>query len=144
MPNTKYKSDGEFKDSKEDMFEKLENDETVDSAVSIIAKRIADAEAEFIKRNAEDKAKIEKIADKIDERIQAVNQSDKPEEVKDQEKDEDDSHSGTINVYEDDIISYRYNKKDCCQGMTAVFFMMSLGMLVSEQRDVLDVLDVGL
>lgn len=79
---------GEFKDSKEDMFEKLENDETVDSAVSIIAKRIADAEAEFIKRNAEDKAKIEKIADKIDERIQAVNQSDKPEEVKDQEKDE--------------------------------------------------------
>ena len=40
--------------------------------------------------------------------------------------------------------AYRYNKKDCCQGMTAVFFMMSLGMLASEQRDVLDVLDVGL
>jgi len=78
--------EGEFKDSKEDMFEKLENDETVDNAVSIIAKRIADAESEFIKRNAEDKAKIEKIADKIDERIQAVNQSNKPEEEKEKEK----------------------------------------------------------
>ena len=78
----------ELKGSKEDMFKKLENDETVDNAVDIIAKRIADAEAEFIKRNAEDKQKIEKIADKIDERIQSVTQSDKSDEEKDKEKEE--------------------------------------------------------
>lgn len=85
---TSTDEDNELKGSKEDMFKKLENDETVDNAVDIIAKRIADAEAEFIKRNAEDKQKIEKIADKIDERIQSVTQSDKSDEEKDKEKEE--------------------------------------------------------
>ena len=75
-------SEGES-DSKEDMFEKLENDDTVGSAVHVIAQRIADAESEFIKKNAQDKQKIEKIADKIDDRIKAVTQSDKSDEEKD-------------------------------------------------------------
>ena len=80
--------DFDVKDSKADMFEKLENDDTVVSAVDIIAKRVADAEAEFIKKNAEDKQKIEAIADKIDERIKAVTDTDKTGEEKESEQEE--------------------------------------------------------
>lgn len=80
--------DFDTKDSKADMFEKLENDDTVVSAVDIIAKRVADAEAEFIKKNAEDKQKIEAIADKIDERIKAVTDTDKTGEEKETEHEE--------------------------------------------------------
>ena len=90
MEDAESSTDEEFetKDSKEDMFEKLENDDTVASAVDVIAKRVADAEAEFIKKNAEDKQKIEAIADKIDERIKAVTDTDKSGEDKDTEQEE--------------------------------------------------------
>ena len=88
MEDAESSTDEEFdtKDSKEDMFEKLENDDTVASAVDVIAKRVADAEAEFIKKNAEDKQKIEAIADKIDERIKAVTDTDKSGEEKEAEQ----------------------------------------------------------
>lgn len=90
MEDVESSKDEDFdtKDSKADMFEKLENDDTVASAVDVIAKRVADAEAEFIKKNAEDKQKIEAIADKIDERIKAVTDTDKPAEEKEAEHEE--------------------------------------------------------
>jgi hypothetical protein len=90
MEDAESSTDEEFdtKSSKEDMFEKLENDDTVASAVDVIAKRVADAEAEFIKKNAEDKQKIEAIADKIDERIKAVTDTNKSGEEKEAEQEE--------------------------------------------------------
>ena len=57
----------------------------VSDAVDIIAKRISDAEAKFIEKNAEDKKKIEQIVDKVDNRIKAVTDSDKAPEEKEQE-----------------------------------------------------------
>ena len=77
--------DGNLKDNKEEMFKKLENDAEVTDAVDIIAKRISDAETEFIQRNAEDKKKIEKIVDRVDDRIKAVTDSDKDPEAKEED-----------------------------------------------------------
>ena len=76
---------GNIKDSKEDMFEKLEDSEDVNDAVDIIARRISDAESEFIQKNAEDKQKIKDIVNRVDDRIKAVVQDDDtPEEKKDE------------------------------------------------------------
>lgn len=59
-------------ESKEEMMDKLEKEDDVDTAVSMIADRIASAEEEFIKKNAEDKEKIEDIVNGINDRIAAV------------------------------------------------------------------------
>jgi len=77
--------DGNLKDNKEEMFKKLENDAEVTDAVDIIAKRISDAETEFIQKNAEDKKKIEQIVNKVDDRIKAVTDSDKDPEAKEED-----------------------------------------------------------
>ena len=76
---------GNLKDNKEEMFKKLENDAEVTDAVDIIAKRISDAETEFIQKNAEDKKKIEQIVNKVDDRIKAVTDSDKDPEAKEED-----------------------------------------------------------
>lgn len=70
---------------KDDMFEKLEDEEDVNQAVQVISNRIAAAEEEFIKKNAEDKQKIEDIVNDINDRIQAV----KDDVTKDEETKED-------------------------------------------------------
>jgi len=87
-PDTKESldKDGNIKDSKEEMFNKLEKDNDVNSAVEVIAKRISDAETEFIKKNAEDKEKIKNIVNQVDDRLKAVNQADNASE---EEKEED-------------------------------------------------------
>ena len=77
--------DGNLKDNKEEMFDKLENDADVADAVHIIAKRISDAETDFIRKNAEDKKKIENIVNKVDDRIKAVSDADKSPEEKEEE-----------------------------------------------------------
>ena len=59
-------------ETKEEMLDKMEKEEDVDNAVELIAQRISDAEEEFIKKNAEDKAKIETIINDINDRIKAV------------------------------------------------------------------------
>ena len=59
-------------ETKEEMLDKMEKEEDVDNAVELIAQRISDAEEEFIKKNAEDKAKIETIISDINDRIKAV------------------------------------------------------------------------
>jgi len=70
---------------KDDMFDKLEKEEDVNDAVQVISNRIAAAEEEFIKKNAEDKQKIEDIVNDINDRIQAV----KDDVTKDEETKED-------------------------------------------------------
>lgn len=62
--------------AKEDMFDELEKENEVDSAVTIIADRITSAEEEFIKKNAEDKKKIEDIVHDINDRIESVKNND--------------------------------------------------------------------
>ena len=86
-PDT-FDDNGNLKDNKEEMFKKLENDAEVTDAVDIIAKRISDAETEFIQKNAEDKKKIEQIVNKVDDRIKAVAGADKSPEEKEQETEE--------------------------------------------------------
>lgn len=56
-------------DSKEELFKKMEQEDDVTAAVDLISQRIEDAEADFIKKNAQDKKKIEKIIDKLNVRI---------------------------------------------------------------------------
>ena len=70
---------------KDDMFNKLEKEDDVNDAVQLISNRIAAAEEEFIKKNAEDKQKIEDIVNDINSRIQAV----KDDVTKDEETKED-------------------------------------------------------
>lgn len=59
----------ELKDSKEDLFNKMEKEDDINAAVDLIAQRVQDAEQEFIKKNAQDKKKIEKIVDKLSNRL---------------------------------------------------------------------------
>lgn len=80
----------ELPTSKEELFDKLENDQEVTDAVDIIAKRISDAEAKFIEKNAEDKKKIENIVNKVQDRIDAVTQDENSTE-EDIEKEENDA-----------------------------------------------------
>lgn len=59
-------------EKKENMHDALEKEQDVHAAIDIIAQRISDAEEEFIKQNAEDKKKMEELANRVNERIQAV------------------------------------------------------------------------
>lgn len=59
-------------DARKDMYDKLDKEEDVDAAVEIITQRVADAEEEFIKKNAEDKKKIEEIIAGINDRIASI------------------------------------------------------------------------
>ena len=74
IENSEDEPEEDMATSKEELFDKLENDAEVSDAVDIIAKRISDAEAKFIEKNAEDKKKIENIVNKVQDRIDAVTQ----------------------------------------------------------------------
>lgn len=76
-------------ESKEEMLDKMEKDESVDDAVEIIASRIATAEEEFIRKNKEDKEKIDALVADINNRIEAVKSDPTTsDEVKDQTEEE--------------------------------------------------------
>lgn len=68
--------DGEEDDgtpaSKGKIFDELEDEEDVKKAVEIISQRVADAEEDFVKRNAEDKKKIDDLIGKISDNIKTV------------------------------------------------------------------------
>ena len=76
-------------ETKEEMLNKLEEEEDTDTAIDIIAQRISKAEEEFIKKNADDKQKIEDIVDGINDRINGAkadpNNSDEDVEELEQE-----------------------------------------------------------
>lgn len=59
-------------EKKEEMFDDMSKDGDITNAVNIIAKRVTDAEEEFIKKNNEDKEALKDIADKFSERIRKV------------------------------------------------------------------------
>jgi len=70
---------------KEKLLDRLENEEDVDTAVELISDRITNAEEEFIRKNKEDKEKIEAIVADINDRIKAVkNDPDMSEETKEE------------------------------------------------------------
>ena len=54
------------------IFDELEDEEDVKKAVQIISQRVADAEEDFVKRNAEDKKKIDDLIGKISDNIKTV------------------------------------------------------------------------
>ena len=54
------------------MFEELEDEEDVRKAIDLIKDRVADAEEAFIKRNAEDKRKIDNLLGKISDNVKKV------------------------------------------------------------------------
>lgn len=89
---------------KEDMFDELEKEEDVDVAISVIADRITSAEEEFIKKNADDKKKIEDIVNDINDRIEAVkNDGDMTEEEQDHATEQLEKESARLisDVYSD-------------------------------------------
>ena len=59
-------------DSKAKIFDDLEKEEDVKKAVELIRQRVADAEEDFIKRNAEDKKQIDDLLGKISDNIKTV------------------------------------------------------------------------
>ena len=56
------------------IYDELENEEDVQKAVEIIKTRVADAEEAFIKRNAEDKQKMDELLGKISDNVKTVEQ----------------------------------------------------------------------
>lgn len=59
-------------ENKEEMLDKMEKENDIDAAVDIISQRIADAEQQFIQKNAEDKEKLNAIAQDLNDRISAI------------------------------------------------------------------------
>ena len=64
--------DGEGTDNKGKIFEELEKEDDVKKAVELIKQRVADAEESFIKRNAEDKKKVDELLSKISDNVKTV------------------------------------------------------------------------
>ena len=92
-------------EAREKMFDDLENEDDVDTAVDLIAKRISAAEEEFIKKNAEDKDKIETIVKGINDRIEAA----KSDNSLYQEKKDAIEHEATI-ISKKEVNSVRFDR----------------------------------
>lgn len=58
------------------VFDELEKEEDIKKAIELIRQRVADAEETFIKRNAEDKKKIDELLGKISDNIKTVEDMD--------------------------------------------------------------------
>lgn len=69
----------------EKVLDSMEKDGDTDVAVELISKRIADAEEEFIQKNAEDKKKIETIVNDINDRIKKTKED---PDISDEDKEE--------------------------------------------------------
>lgn len=54
------------------IFDELEKEEDVQKAIELIRQRVADAEETFIKRNAEDKQKIDELLGRISDNVKTV------------------------------------------------------------------------
>lgn len=72
------------KEKEEEMYDSLEKEDDVHAAIDAIAQRISTAEEEFIRQNAEDKKKMEEIANRVNERLAAV--KDDPESTEKEEE----------------------------------------------------------
>ena len=71
-PEVEDSVDGENTAPEGKIFDELEKEEDVQKAVELIRQRVADAEEDFIKRNAEDKKKIDDLLGKISDNIKTV------------------------------------------------------------------------
>ena len=110
------KDEGAPEEKKSEMYDDLNNDDDISNAVSIIAKRITDAEEEFIKKNNEDKKALEDIANKFSERIKKVEDDGEMDEEQKEEIQEESSRlarrtmddrreNRTRNVFEQVVIN---------------------------------------
>ena len=68
------------------IFNDLEKEKDVQQAIETIRQRVADAEENFIKRNAEDKEKINELIGKISDNVKTVNQLSDDDSTAGQEK----------------------------------------------------------
>ena len=66
--------DGENTEPQGKIFDELDKEEEVQKAVELISQRVATAEEDFIKRNAEDKKKIDDLLGKLSDNIKTVEQ----------------------------------------------------------------------
>lgn len=83
-------------EKKDEMFNDMSKDEDITNAVNVIAKRVTDAEEEFIKKNNEDKEALKDLADKFSERIKKVEDDETSTDAS--TDDTDTSDSSTDNV----------------------------------------------
>jgi hypothetical protein len=76
--------DDDDEDSKSNgkVFDELDKEEDVKKAVSLIRKRVSDAEETFIKRNTEDKKQINQLLNKISDNIKTVEDIDDKDDGK--------------------------------------------------------------
>lgn len=70
------------------MYKDLEDEEDVKKAIDTIQTRVADAEEKFIKKNAEDKKKVDEILHKINNSVKTVEEIDDDENPKSQAEQE--------------------------------------------------------
>ena len=68
------------------VFEELEKEEDVKKAIELIRQRVADAEETFIKRNAEDKKRIDELLSRISDNVKTVEDMDEEAQESDQAK----------------------------------------------------------
>ena len=87
-------------EKKEEMYDDMSKDEEITSAVETIAKRITDAEEEFIRKNNEDKKTLEDIATKFSERIKQVEGD--PEAAEEEQEEVQEESTRLANRYSKD------------------------------------------
>ena len=71
VPDEDITVDGDT-ENKGKIFDDLEKEQDVKKAIEVIRNRVADAEETFIKRNAEDKKKIDELIDRISNNVKTV------------------------------------------------------------------------
>ena len=82
VPDEDITVDGDT-ENKGKIFDDLEKEQDVKKAIEVIRNRVADAEETFIKRNAEDKKKIDELIDRISNNVKTVKDMDDQAETQD-------------------------------------------------------------
>ncbi len=98
-------------DPNKTMMDELENEKEIKDAVELIRTRVADAEEAFIKRNQEDKQKIDDLLSKISKNVATVEKisSEEGEGSKEAESAKKTMEESTL-MYKKQIINIRENK----------------------------------
>lgn len=93
-------------ENKEEMLDKMEKEDDIEAAIDIISQRVADAEQQFIQKNAEDKEKLNAIAQDLSDRIESIKADNETSEETKEELQEE----ATI-LYKRKANDIKYNRK---------------------------------
>lgn len=121
-PNEPNSVDGPGETNQGRMFDELEKEEDVQKAVELIRQRVSDAEEAFIKRNAEDKKKVEDLLGKISDNVKTVEDLSDNDSTKSSEDTDNEEESGEAKVAEEHVRMYKKQIKEISENRPRTVF----------------------